>query len=47
MNESNVNVEHMVNKSNMHVNDEDVNNADVNNVNSMNMNKREDMHNKP
>jgi hypothetical protein len=40
VNESNMNVDHMVNESNMHVNDEDVNNADVNNV-------REDVHEKP
>jgi hypothetical protein len=33
-------VDHVVNKSNMHMNDEDVNNADVNKV-------REDIHEKP
>jgi hypothetical protein len=39
-NESNLNMDHVVNKSNLHMNNEDVNNADVNNV-------REDMNEKP
>jgi hypothetical protein len=39
VNESNMKVDHVVNKGNVHVNNEDVNNADMNNV-------REDLHEK-